>query len=194
MLRRLRAAKVGTPVLIVSGRTGVDSKIKALGAGADDFMTKPFKGDQFIAPNHAVISRSAGKPQSIIGTGKLVINIDARTVVVDDRPLHLTGKEYGVLELLSLRKGNTVTKDMLLNHLYDGRDEPELKIIDVFVCNLRKKLSQLTGGDHYIETIWGRGYVMRDPILPADRVDADVGRVPQTAAVPLSRMALMRAV
>jgi two-component system cell cycle response regulator CtrA len=177
VLRRLRAAQVRTPVLIMSGRAGIDSKIKALGVGADDFMTKPFNGDELIARIHAVVRRSAGHPQSMIRTGKLVINIDDRTVAVDDRLLHLTGKEYGVLELLSLRKGSTITKDMLLNHLYDGRDEPELKIIDVFVCKLRKKLVEATGGDHYIETVWGRGYVMRDPVLPAD----------QLAPVPIAR-------
>ena len=77
--------------------------------------------------------------------------------------IHLTGKEYGILELLSLRKGTTLTKEMFLNHLYGGMDEPELKIIDVFICKLRKKLSTATGGDSYIETVWGRGYVLRDP-------------------------------
>ena len=83
------------------------------------------------------------------------------------KPLHLTAKEYGILELLSLRKGTTLTKEMFLNHLYGGMDEPELKIIDVFVCKLRKKLAQATGGDHYIETVWGRGDVLRDPVEAA---------------------------
>jgi two-component system cell cycle response regulator CtrA len=82
---------------------------------------------------------------------------------VEGRPLPLTGKEYGVLELLSLRKGTTLTKEMFLNHLYGGMDEPEPKIIDVFVCKLRKKLIKVTGGENYIETVWGRGYTLRDP-------------------------------
>jgi two-component system cell cycle response regulator CtrA len=168
VLRRLRAARVRTPVLIMSGRTGVDAKIKALGFGADDFMTKPFNGDELIARIQAVIRRSLGHSQSTIRTGKLAINIDNRTVDVDGRPLHLTGKEYGVLELLSLRKGITLGKEVFLNHLYGGMDEPELKIVDVFICKLRKKLMAATGGDHYIETVWGRGYVMRDPALAGD--------------------------
>ena len=100
----------------------------------------------------------------MIRTGKLAVNLDARTVEVEGHPLHLTGKEYGIIELLSLRKGTTLTKEMFLNHLYGGVDEPELKIIDVFVCKLRKKLSTATGGDTYIETIWGRGYMLRDPM------------------------------
>jgi two-component system cell cycle response regulator CtrA len=103
--------------------------------------------------------------ESTIRTGKLVVNLDERVVSVDDQPVLLTGKEYGILELLSLRKGRTLSKEMILDHLYGGMDEPELKIIDVFVCKLRKKLAQATGGSHYIETVWGRGYVLRDPTI-----------------------------
>lgn len=91
------------------------------------------------------------------------INLDARTVEIKGQPIHLTGKEYGILELLSLRKGTTLTKEMFLNHLYGGMDEPELKIIDVFICKLRKKLSAAIGNESYIETVWGRGYVLRGP-------------------------------
>ena len=111
----------------------------------------------------AIIRRSAGHSQSIISTGQLSINLDSHTVEANGNPVHLTGKEYGILELLSLRKGTTLTKDMFLNHLYGGMDEPELKIIDVFICKLRKKLTTATGGENYIETVWGRGYVLRDP-------------------------------
>jgi two-component system cell cycle response regulator CtrA len=110
---------------------------------------------------------SASRPESTIETGRLVINLDSRIVSVDNRPVGLTGKEYGILELLSLRKGTTLTKEMFLDHLYGGMDEPELKIIDVFVCRLRKKLAQATGGNHYIETVWGRGYVLREPAVTA---------------------------
>ena len=142
VLRRLRAAQVRTPVLVMSGRSGIDSKVKALDAGADDFMTKPFSGDELIARIQAVVRRSQGHPQSLIRTGKLTIDIDGRTASVNDQRLNLTSKEYGILELLSLRKGITLGKDVFLNHLYGGMDEPEIKIIDVviFVCKLRKKL------------------------------------------------------
>jgi two-component system cell cycle response regulator CtrA len=105
---------------------------------------------------------------------------------VDDQPVHLTGKEYGILELLSLRKGTTLTKEMFLNHLYGGMDEPELKIIDVFVCKLRKKLAQATGGSHYIETVWGRGYVLRDPMplpsAPTASASADISAARRNTA------------
>jgi two-component system cell cycle response regulator CtrA len=167
VLRRLRAARVRTPILILSGLGELDHKIKGLGFGADDFLTKPFEQRELVARIQAIVRRSKGHPESTIRTGKLLINLDSRIVTVGEQPLHLTAKEYGILELLSLRKGTTLTKEMFLNHLYGGMDEPELKIIDVFVCKLRKKLAQATGGDHYIETVWGRGYVLRDPVEAA---------------------------
>jgi two-component system cell cycle response regulator CtrA len=163
VLRRLRQARVKTPILILSGLSELDSKVKGLGIGADDYMTKPFQKRELIARIQAIVRRSKGHSESVVRTGKLVVNLDTRTVEVNGQPLHLTGKEYGILELLSLRKGMTLTKEMFLNHLYGGMDEPELKIIDVFICKLRKKLTVATGGENYIETVWGRGYVLRDP-------------------------------
>ena len=163
VLRRLRDARVETPVLILSGQTGAETKVKGLGTGADDYLTKPFDKAELMARIQAIVRRSQGHSQSIITTGKLSVNLDASTVEVNGSPIHLTGKEYGILELLSLRKGTTLTKEMFLNHLYGGMDEPELKIIDVFICKLRKKLADATAGDNYIETVWGRGYVLRDP-------------------------------
>ncbi len=163
VLRTLRLSKVKTPILILSGLAGIDDKVKGLGVGADDYMTKPFHKDELVARINAIVRRSKGHAQSIIETGKIKVNLDAKTVEVDGQRVHLTGKEYQMLELLSLRKGTTMTKEMFLNHLYGGMDEPELKIIDVFICKLRKKLAAATGGEHYIETVWGRGYVLRDP-------------------------------
>ena len=163
VLRQLRMAKIETPILILSGTDDTESKIKGFGFGADDYLTKPFHREELIARIHAIIRRSKGHAQSIIRTGKIAVNLDAKTVDSESGAVHLTGKEYQMLELLSLRKGTTLTKEMFLNHLYGGMDEPELKIIDVFICKLRKKLSLATGGDNYIETVWGRGYVLRDP-------------------------------
>ena len=163
VLRQLRLARVETPILILSGADDTESKLKGFGFGADDYLTKPFHREELVARIHAIVRRSKGHSQSLIRTGKISVNLDAKTVEVDEKPVHLTGKEYQMLELLSLRKGTTLTKEMFLNHLYGGMDEPELKIIDVFICKLRKKLSEATGGDNYIETVWGRGYVLRDP-------------------------------
>jgi two-component system cell cycle response regulator CtrA len=173
VLRRLRAAKVKTPILILSGRDEPDDKIKGLAGGADDYLTKPFDRRELVARIHAIVRRAKVHPQSVIRTGKLEVNLDAHSVTAENRPVHLTGKEYAILELLSLRKGTTLTKEMFLNHLYGGMDEPELKIIDVFVCKLRKKLSAATGGENYIETVWGRGYVLRDPVSPDSTKDSE---------------------
>ena len=149
VLKALRVAKVQTPVLILSGNAIVEAKVKALGFGADDYMTKPFHKDELVARIQAVVRRSKGHSQSVIITGKLTVNLDAKTVEVDSQRVHLTGKEYQMLELLSLRKGTTLTKEMFLNHLYGGMDEPELKIIDVFICKLRKKLANASNGKNY---------------------------------------------
>ncbi|HXJ00519.1 MAG TPA: response regulator transcription factor [Micropepsaceae bacterium] len=163
VLKALRLAKVQTPVLILSGNAIVEAKVKALGFGADDYMTKPFHKDELIARVQAVVRRSKGHSQSVITTGKLVVNLDTKTAEANGQRVHVTGKEYQMLELLALRKGTTLTKEMFLNHLYGGMDEPEMKIIDVFICKLRKKLAAACDGEQYIETVWGRGYVMRDP-------------------------------
>ncbi|AII87069.1 MAG: response regulator transcription factor [Planktomarina temperata] len=163
VLRQLRVARIDTPILILSGETDTENKMRGFGSGADDYLTKPFHREELIARIHAIIRRSKGHSQSIIKTGDIEVNLDGKTVEVRGNTVHLTGKEYQMLELLSLRKGTTLTKEMFLNHLYGGMDEPELKIIDVFICKLRKKLSEATGRENHIETVWGRGYVLRDP-------------------------------
>jgi len=163
VLRQLRLSRIDTPILILTGSDDTEDKIKGFGFGADDYLTKPFHREELVARIHAIIRRSKGHSQSVIETGRVRVNLDAKTVEAGGQAVHLTGKEYQMLELLSLRKGTTLTKEMFLNHLYGGMDEPELKIIDVFICKLRKKLSQATGGENYIETVWGRGYVLRDP-------------------------------
>ena len=164
VLRQLRNAKVRTPILILSGYDSVEEKLKGFGFGADDYLTKPFERAELVARIHAIVRRSQGHAESMIETGKICVNLDQKIVEVEGQQVHLTGKEYQMFELLSLRKGTTLTKEMFLNHLYGGMDEPELKIIDVFICKLRKKLAEATGGDNHIETVWGRGYVLRDPV------------------------------
>ena len=164
VLRRLRAARVRTPILILSGLAELDHKIKGLGFGADDFLTKPFDRRELIARIQAIVRRAKGHSESVIRTGKLH---------GQSRQPHRRGRwrsrctsparNTASSSCSSLRKGTTLTKEMFLNHLYGGMDEPELKIIDVFVCKLRKKLATATDGDNYIETVWGRGYVLRDP-------------------------------
>jgi len=163
VLRSLRVSKVKTPILILSGLAGLEDKVKGLGFGADDYMIKPFHKDELVARIHAIVRRSKGHAQSTITTGDLTVNLDQKTVEIAGSRMHVTGKEYQILELLSLRKGSALTKEMVLNHLYGGMDEPEIKIIDVFICKLRKKLAIASHGKDYIETVWGRGYMLREP-------------------------------
>jgi two-component system, cell cycle response regulator CtrA len=163
VLRTLRSARVFTPVLILSGLAGIEDKIKGLGLGADDYLPKPFHKDELVARIHAIVRRSKGHAQSLIVMGELSVDLDAKNAKIGGEHLYLTGKEYQILELLALRKGSTLTKEMFLNHLYGGMDEPDAKIIDVFVCKLRKKIGKASGGLDYIETVWGRGYTLREP-------------------------------
>ena len=163
VLRALRVAKVKTPILILSGLGGIEDKVKGLVCGADDYLTKPFHKDEVVARIHAIVRRSKGHAQSVITIGDLVVNVDQKTAEVSGARVHLTGKEYQILELLALRKGTTLTKEMFLNNLYGGMDEPELKIIDVYICKVRKKLASASGGRNFIETVWGRGYTLSEP-------------------------------
>jgi two-component system cell cycle response regulator CtrA len=163
VLRALRRSEVGTPVLILSGLAGIDSKVKALGYGADDYLTKPFHKDELTARIHAIVRRSAEQAEAVVQCGDLVVRLGAKRAEVGGKPVNLTGREYAMLEMLALRAGSTLTKEMFLNGMYGGMDEPELKIIDVFICKLRKKLAEASGGKNYIETVWGRGYLLRAP-------------------------------
>jgi two-component system cell cycle response regulator CtrA len=164
VIRRLRASKINVPVLVLSGLNETSEKVNLLGFGADDYLTKPYEKNELLARVSAIIRRAHGHAQEMIRVGKrLVIDLKNKVAMVDEQPLPISNKEYAILELLAVRQGTTITKEMFLNHLYGGLDEPELKIVDVFVCKLRKKLTQATNGEKYIETVWGRGYVLRNP-------------------------------
>jgi two-component system cell cycle response regulator CtrA len=179
VVRRLRAARVETPVLILSGLSRPQAKVRGFGMGADDYITKPFDQHELVARIQAIVRRAKGFSQPTLSVGPLTLNLGSREVSVEGRSVHLTGKEYAVLELLTLRKGVVLTKEAFLNHLYGGMDEPEVKIIDVFICKLRKKLAQAGAGE-LIGTVWGRGYVLRDPASPA-RLAITAERAPALA-------------
>ncbi|MGN1063682.1 MAG: response regulator transcription factor CtrA [Alphaproteobacteria bacterium] len=166
VVRALRAARNNTPVLILSGLSGSDKKVKGLGIGADDYLTKPFDRGELIARVNALVRRSKGLADPIVRTGKMEINLNSKIVTIGGKVLHLTSKEYALLELLGMHKGSTINKEQFLNHLYGGMDEPEMKIIDVFLCKIRRKIEKLSNGIEYIETVWGRGYILKD--LPVE--------------------------
>ena len=168
VVRSLRAARNNTPVLILSGLSGSDKKVKGLGFGADDYLTKPFDRSELIARVNALVRRSKGLADPVVRTGAMEINLNSKIVTIGGKVLHLTSKEYALLELLGMRKGTTINKEQFLNHLYGGMDEPEMKIIDVFLCKIRRKIEKLSEGEEYIETVWGRGYILKDlPVVLA---------------------------
>jgi len=174
VLKAVRAAKVMAPVMIVTGSHEVEREVSCFAAGADDFLRKPFHKDVLISRLHAIIRRSKGHAASVIKLGRVEVNLDLKLVKVDGKPIHLTGREYQMVELLALRGGMTLTKEMFLNHLYGGLDEPEVKIIDVFICKIRKKLGAAAD---QLETSWGRGYrLVAEPTPKPAPVEADVER------------------
>ncbi|MCW3475834.1 response regulator transcription factor [Limobrevibacterium gyesilva] len=167
-LRRFRAQGFSTPVLMLADYTSGKSRAHALRLGADDLLSKPYDEDEFVARVEAVVRRRNGYARSVLRVGPLEIDMASREVRVDDRPLSVTRKEYSILELMALRKGRVIPKQNFLDHLYSGLDGPETRVIDVFICNLRKKLAAWGLGS-LIDTVRGHGYIMRDLAdVPAD--------------------------
>jgi two-component system, cell cycle response regulator CtrA len=171
VLRTLRMAKIPTPIMIVSGLSGIQDKVRGFGFGADDYLTKPFHKDELIARMHAIVRRTHGHIDSVIEMGNLVVDLNLKKASVGGEPCHLTGKEYQMLELLAVRRGQTISKEQFLQALYGGFDEPELKIVDVFVCKLRKKLATAGFAGAELRTVWGRGYVI-ESLAGLDRAEA----------------------
>src|SRR3978361_2435430 len=188
VVRRMRLARLATPVIVLSATCDPQAKVKAFAVGADDFVTKPFDDAELVARTQAILRRSKGYSEPTLRVGPLQLNLNSREVLVNDCPVHLTAKEYAILELLVLRKGVVVSKEAFLNHLYGGKDEPEMKIIDVFTCKLRKKL-QIAGAGDLINTVWARGYMLRDdnraPMRPAvaPMAGTSAGMVPVPVAL-----------
>ena len=160
-LRRFRAQGFATPVLMVADFSTGKSRAQALRTGADDILAKPYDEDELLARVEAVVRRRHGFAQSTLRVGPLEIDMGSREVRVDDQPLAVTRKEFAILELMALRKGRVIPKQSFLEHLYNGLDGPETRVIDVFICNLRKKLAGW-GCGNLIDTVRGHGYIMRD--------------------------------
>ena len=178
VLRRLRDARIRTPVLILSGLSHIDNRIKGLGFGADDFMSKPFDKRELVARIQAIMRRDRGHAGARITIGRLSIDVGDKTLEVDGKTVHLTAREFAIIEIMAQRKGQPVSKQSLMTHLYaaDSGEEPAPKIIDVFVCKLRKKIMEASGGADYIGTIWGTGYVLRNPVAKRATSAVEPGR------------------
>lgn len=160
-VKRLRAAKVETPIILLSASEGLGDIVDALGSGADDCLRKPFDSIELLARMMAIVRRSNGHAQSTIAIDDLAVNLTEQRVSIGGVGVYLTAQEFKMIELLAIKLGKMVTKEMFMNHLYSGRDEPEIKIIDVYICKVRRKLELASGNRNYIETIWGRGYILR---------------------------------
>lgn len=165
VLRSVRALNIATPVLVLSAIELAQKKVECLALGADDYVNKPFNAEELIARVNAIVRRSKGHAEAVVKVGKMSIDLNTKVVTVADKILPLTGKEYALIELLALKKGSTVSKEQFLNHLYNGMDEPEVKIIDVFFCKIRSKIKELSDGEDYITTVWGRGYILQESPL-----------------------------
>lgn len=160
VLQEARNGRQGTPVVMLATSPSVKLKVAALRIGADDVMETPVEPDELVARMYAITRRFRGIADLSVRIGNLVVDLGSQQVSCNGEPLKLTGKEFSILELLVLRRGTVLTRDAFMNHLYGGLDEPEMKIIDVFVCKLRKKL-QRTGVDDLIINVWGRGYMLK---------------------------------
>lgn len=166
VLKKLRSAGIKTPFIVLSAPLPVSRKIDCFHFGADDVVIKPCDRNELLARMQAVIRRFRGYADAEVRIGSLVINLETKIVTINGQVLPLTGKEYALIELLSLRRGVTVSKEQFLNHLYGGMDEPEMKIIDVFLCRIRNKMARLAPNKEYIQTVWGRGYILKETEVP----------------------------
>ena len=158
VLLNLRQKNPNLPVLILSGEAEIEARLTCLQNGADDYLVKPFNTKELVARLHALVRRANGHGSNVLQFGDIRFDMTARDFKVGEARVALTAKEYAMMELLCLRKGSVVSKESFLDHLYGGMDEPEMKIIDVFICKLRKKFEEAGVDFDPIETVWGRGY------------------------------------
>lgn len=162
IIRKLRQAGLPTPIIVILHDRNPVMCCQLLSVGADDCISGDFGAEELDARVRAVARRSAGHTSSVIKVGRTEIRLDNKEIVVDGKQIPLTTKEYLIVESLGLRKNMTLSKEQLLSRIYGGMDEPQDKIIDVFVCKVRKKIREVTGDYGLIDTVWGRGYVIRE--------------------------------
>ena len=161
VLRRLRKAAIDLPVVVLSSLSDPAGRIKAFDHGADDVVAMPVESAELIARVQAIVRRANGYSHSILEVGTVALDLASRSLLVHGRPVHLTVKEFALIALLMQRRDKIVSKETFLSHLYGGLEEPEIKIIDVLICKVRRELAAAGAGD-VIGTVWGCGYILRD--------------------------------
>ena len=160
IVRKLRLARVRAPIVAVSRTMNEAARLRVLQAGADDLIVDALSHEEvFMKVQNLTVRR--GFQENALRIGSVEINMNAKKIYAKGKPVTLTKKEYQIAEILALRKGVVLSKEAILDHLYGGLDEPNPKIIDVFICKIRKKLQSM-GVDDFIETNWGRGYMVID--------------------------------
>lgn len=161
LIRKLRMAKVRAPIVAITRSMTEAARLRILQAGADDLIVNALSHEEVFMKIQNLIRRSRGFQDSSLCIGSVEINMNAKKIFAKGKAVTLTKKEYQIAEILALRKGAVLSKEAILDHLYGGLDEPNPKIIDVFICKIRKKLQSM-GVDDFIETNWGRGYMVID--------------------------------
>ena len=156
VLESLRSVK-STPVLMLTARDGVSDRVRGLNGGADDYLAKPFELAELLARARALIRRSAGRPAPVIRLGDVEIDTVSRIVTKAGQATPFTAKEYSLIELLTLRRGELVTRTMIYERLFDENEDSLSNLVDVYVSNIRRKL-----GHDFVTTRRGQGYMIHD--------------------------------
>jgi len=184
VLREMRRRGVRTPVIAISPEISPEEEKTALELGADDVMFRPVHVPVLMARMQAILRRGLGHASSQLRCGNVVLDQARRTVMVEERPVRITCREFDVLEMLMLRPGVLLTKEHFMSRAYGVEEGPDQRILDVFICKLRRKLA-LAGSAEIVRTVWGRGYVLHEP----NQADLLAARERFRAAKPRMRRA-----
>ena len=181
LIRKLRVARVRSPLIAVARSMSEAIRLRVLQTGADDLIVDALSHEEIFMKVQNLIRRSRGFHENALRLGQVEINMNAKKIYANGKPVTLTKKEYQIAEILALRKGVVLSKEAILDHLYGGLDEPNPKIIDVFICKIRKKL-QAMGVEDFIETNWGRGYMAIDHRQDSQSHDSAIRNLVQAPA------------